>query len=222
MIAVHLGVACVVIGYATTNVFQKEATVIIQDGGGTVNATSGEAAFGYRFVLTNISKNGNAGASPTEYWDKFDAKYDMFDASGRLVRSGESFIVYKRPGPEPSPDNFAFTNYIGVPIIRTDVFTTPFFDLYIQLNNMLPGRTNGSVAVELSVKQIPGIWAVWGGVGMMVGGMVTLMAVEYSPRTRQGGEKFIPADDPQGTPAKLPSGGPHMELPSPPDAAPGK
>jgi cytochrome c-type biogenesis protein CcmF len=196
VIAIHVAVAAVVLGYVTSNVFVKEDDVILQEAGPSSPAVT-DAAFGYVFELTNISKDPNAGSSAREHWDKFDARYNMYDGGGRLVRSGEAFIIYKRPGPEPSPDNFAFTNYEGAPVLHTDVYTTPTFDLYIQINNLLPGRTNGSVAVELSVKQIPGTWAIWGGVVMMVGGMVTLMAVEYTGAAGAGRERFVPADDPR-------------------------
>jgi cytochrome c-type biogenesis protein CcmF len=193
IISVHLGVAAVVLGYALSNTLVQENRVVLQEGA-QPSAGGADVAFGYRFELTNISKDPNAGATPREYWDKFEARYKMYDAaSGTFVRDGMAFIIYKRPGPSPSPDNFAFTNYAGAPVIHTDVYTTVARDLYIQVNNILPGVSNGTVAVELSVKEIPGVWGVWTGVILMIGGMVVLMAVEYRA-ARKGGEK-LPAVD---------------------------
>jgi cytochrome c-type biogenesis protein CcmF len=206
VIAIHLGVASLLLGYALSNTMAQEERIIIQEGAGPSQGGS-DVAFGYRFELTGIVKDPEAGQTAREFWDKFEARYRMFDAaSGALVREGFAFIVYQRSGEAPSPANFAFANYVSAPIIHTDVFTTATHDLYIQLNNILPGVSNGTVAVELAIKQIPGMWGIWGGVILMAGGMVALMGVEYRV-SRKGGEKLpavdIARDD--GNPAAPPS-----------------
>ncbi|HEX9709773.1 MAG TPA: cytochrome c biogenesis protein CcsA [Candidatus Thermoplasmatota archaeon] len=193
VISVHVGVACLLLGYALSNTLVRDDRVIVQEGGAPSQAGT-DVAFGYRFELVGVVKDPDAGQTAREFWDKFEARYRMFDAgSGALVREGYAFIIYQRPSPAPSPENFAFTNYVAAPIIHTDVFTTATHDLYIQVNNILPGVTNGTVAVELAVKQIPGVWGVWGGVVLMVGGMVTLMGVEYRAARKGGGD--LPAVD---------------------------
>jgi cytochrome c-type biogenesis protein CcmF len=198
IISIHVGAGCLLLGYALSNTLVQEQNVIVQEGV-AASATGSDAAFGFRFELASIVKDPDAGQTAREHWDKFEARYRMLDASsGAFVREGYAFIVYARPGPDPSPDNFAFSNYVSAPIIHTDVYTTVGADLYIQVINILPGVTNGTVAVELSVKQIPGTWGVWGGVTLMVAGMVTLMAVEYRA-TRRGGEALPPVDVAQGS-----------------------
>ncbi len=220
VLAVHLGVASVVLGYAMTSVYAHEERVILQESTGTQRGVT-DAAFGFTFKLTNISKDGNAGASSTEFWDRFTARYEMYDASGGLVRSSQTFKVYERPTSAPSPANFAFSNYKSAPLTRTDIYSTLTRDLYIQISSLLPGTTNGSVAVELSIKEIPGIWGIWTGVLLMVGGMVTLMNVEYSGQ-KKGGEKFTPVDDPRGTPSKAPGAKAPTEPPAVEAGSPAK
>lgn len=221
VLAVHLGVAAVVLGYATTSVYAREERVILQEATGTQTGVS-NGAFGFTFKLTNISKDANAGASSTEYWDQFTARFDMYDAAGVLVRSSQTFKVYERWNDSASPSNFAFANYKSAPLTRTDIYSTPTRDLYIQISKLLPGTTNGSVAVELSIKEIPGIWGIWTGVLLMVGGMVTLMTVEYSGRKMGGSQRFMPADDPEGTASKALGPVPAQEGPAPETASPGK
>jgi len=211
VLSVHLGVAAVVLGYALTSVYAREERIILQEATPTQAGVTDEV-FGFTFKLTNISKDGDAGASSTEHWDRFTARYEMYDASGGLVRTAQTFKVYERPTSEPSPVNFAFSNYKSAPLTRTDIYTTPARDVYIQISKLLPGTTNGSVAVELSVKEIPGIWGIWTGVLLMVGGMVTLMSVEYSGQ-KKGGEKFTPVDDPKGTPSQAPGPAPPKDAP---------
>ena len=212
VLAVHLGVAAVVLGYVATSGYAREERLILQETTLTQRGVTDDA-FGFTFKLTNISKDGDAGASSTEHWDKFTARYEMYDASGNLLRTSQTFKVYERPTYAPSPANFAFSNYKSAPLTRTDIYSTPTRDIYIQISKLLPGTTNGSVAVELSVKEIPGIWGIWTGVLLMVGGMVTLMTVEYSGQ-KKGGEKFTPVDDPKGTPARAPGPAPSIETPA--------
>jgi len=208
VILAHVGVAAVVLGYATTTVAASEQPAIIAQMQGMQPSVMDDA-YGFTFRLVNISKDGNAGASSREYWDKFTATYEMLDPAGTVVRTSSAFIVYERRSAAPSPSVFSTANYRGIMLIHTDVYTTPTYDLYIQINNLhsrndpMGIAMTANVAVELSVRQIPGTWAIWGGVLMMVGGMVTLISVEYSAQ-RKGGEKFTPADDPRGTPARPP------------------
>ena len=208
----HVGVACVVLGYATTNVAASETPAIVAAAeGGRAPVTAD--AYGYTFELLNFSKDGNAGASAREFWDKFTATYAMYDAAHHLVRTSSAFVVYERRSAAPTPADFSVEHYQAIQLIHTDVYSTATFDLYIQINNLVnvndpsSNGTNATVAVELSVRQIPGTWGIWLGVVMMVGGMVTLMLVEYLA-TRKGGEKFTPADDPAGTPSRTAPGSP--------------
>jgi hypothetical protein len=169
--------------------------------------------YGYTFELLNFTKDGNAGASTREFWDKFTATYSMYDSAHHLVRTSAAFVIYERRSAAPTPPNFSIENYQAIELIHTDVFSTPTYDLYIQINNLVnvndpsSNGTNATVAVELSVRQIPGTWGIWLGVLMMDTGMVTLMLVEYLA-TRKGGEKFTPADDPAGTPSRTAPGSP--------------
>ncbi len=193
IILIHVGAACLLLGYAVSNALPQEDRIIVQEGGAASQAGT-DTAFGYRFELTAIHKDTDAGQTAREFWDKFEATYHMFDAAtGAYVRDGYAFIIYQRPNADPSPDNFAFSNYVSAPIIHTDVFTSATRDLYIQVINILPGVANGTVAVELSVKEIPGVWGIWGGVVLLITGMVALMGVEH--RAARKGGQALPAVD---------------------------
>ncbi len=221
----HVGVACVVLGYATTNVAASERPAIVAAAEGGRGAVTADV-YGYTIELLNFTKDGNAGGSATEYWDKFTATYSMYDGAHHLVRMSSAFVVYKRYFAAPTSANFSVGDYSGIALIHTDVYSTLTYDLYIQINNLVnindpsSNGTNSTVAVELSVRQIPGTWGIWLGVVLMVGGMVTLMLVEYTAQ-RKGGEKFTPADDPAGTPARTVPGSPASQTaPDPVSPAP--
>ncbi len=221
VILAHVGMASVVLGYVTTNAFASEEQTVLGTAAGTEPAVN-DHAYGYTFVLTSLTKDTNAGASASEHWHKFTATYEVHDASGRLVRTASTFIVLEvRPTAEATEFYNSSDYALPARLVHTDIYSTPTYDLYIQIKQILPRQTNGSAYVQLSVKNIPGIWAIWAGVIMMVGGMVTLMNVEYSAQ-RKGGEKFVPADDPAGSPRRTPTPAPKGEAPAVEASTPGK
>jgi cytochrome c-type biogenesis protein CcmF len=221
VILAHVGMACVVLGYVTTNAFASEEQTIVGTAAGTESAVN-DNAYGYTFVLLSLTKDSNAGASASEHWDKFSATYELRDGAGGLVRTGVAFMVLERVSPVPTTEFFNTSDYIlPARLVHTDIYSTPTHDLYIQIRGLFPRETNNTAFVQLSIKNIPGIWGIWVGVIMMVGGMVTLMNVEYSAQ-RKGGERFVPADDPAGSGRKLPTPAPQGEAPAVEASAPGK